>query len=42
MNDIYKEKYHELLGAAGPIHWSTKFGKNCRVGAYVVIEEGCE
>jgi len=39
---VYEEKYASLLGEEYPIHWSTKFGKNVRIGHGVIIEKDCE
>lgn len=40
--NFYEPSYSELLGENSPIHWSTVWGKNCRVGYGVVIEENCK
>jgi UDP-2-acetamido-3-amino-2,3-dideoxy-glucuronate N-acetyltransferase len=39
-DSFYKEKFVE--SEFGPIHPDVVFGKNVRLGHYVVIEEGCE
>ena len=41
MSNIYSEKYIDALYGNSPIHWSTKFGKNVRLGVNVVIEKNC-
>jgi len=39
MSNIYKKKYEDLTEA--PIHWSVRFGENCRIGHYTTIDEDC-
>jgi len=39
---FYNQPYQDLGGSCHRIHWSTKFGKNVKIGFGTVIEENCE
>lgn len=38
---VYYSRYENVCDTNAPIHWSTRFGKNVRVGEGVVIDEDC-
>jgi len=40
-DDIYTNKWKDALKGWGPIHCSTKFGENVKLGYGVVIEKNC-